>query len=144
MQVYELCYLILPSIPEEGLSDVVSKIKAIIEKTGGKEFDGESPSKIDLAYTMTKTIGASRYVVSDAYIGWVKFDLPAEALAKEGLEHPVEKIKVGISKIEELLRFLVVKAPRETVFTFAKVEAQMVNKSIGESKTEEEIASMVE
>src|SRR3989344_4624619 len=126
MQVYELGYLILPSIAEDALSGVIDKIRALINEVGGKELDGEAPFKYPLAYSMSKTIGASRYVLSDAYLGWIKFDLPANSGA--GVEHPVETIKKGVEKIEEILRFLLIKAPRETFFTFAKARAMVENK----------------
>lgn len=109
--IYELGYLILPSIPEDKLEDVTSLIRKVIITQDGLEIDAESPLKQDLAYSMSKTIGASRYVVSDAYLGWIKFEAePAKILA----------IKDGVEKIGEVLRFLLIKAPRETTFTLAK------------------------
>ncbi|OHA92372.1 MAG: hypothetical protein A3J09_02800 [Candidatus Zambryskibacteria bacterium RIFCSPLOWO2_02_FULL_51_21] len=133
MQVYELGYLILPSIPEDGLSGVVEKIKGIIGKGGGQELDSESPVRQDLAYTMGKTIGASRYVVNDAYIGWVKFEAEPDATAA---------IKEGVEKVDEVLRLLIIKAPRKTSFTFAqarqKVEAK--NETVTEGAPEEAAA----
>ncbi len=109
--VYELGYLILPSIPEDKLEDVASLIRKVIVAQDGLEIDAEAPLKQDLAYSMSKTIGASRYVVSDAYLGWIKFEAePAKVLA----------IKEGVEKIGEVLRFLLIKAPRETTFTLAK------------------------
>ena len=110
-KVYELGYLILPSVAEDKLKSVVDKIKGIISEKGGKEIDGEEPFKYDLAYTMSKTIGASRYVVNDAYIGWIKFELPLEEAAE---------LKKGVDLIEEVLRTMLIRAPRETSFSFAK------------------------
>ena len=124
----------MPSISEDGLADITGKIKDLVAKEGGSIFAGEDPVKIDLAYTMVKTIGASRYVVNDAYIGWIKFDLPAEASAQAGGEHPVEKIKAGIENMSEVLRSLIIKAPRESAFTFAQVRQKL------EKKEEEVIA----
>lgn len=121
MQIYELGYLILPSIPEDGLPDVVNKIKSAIEKAGGKEVAGENPFKSELAYEMTKTIGASRYVVKEAYVGWVKFELePAEALS----------LKASLEKIDEILRSLIIKVPREANFTFAEARAKLKEKEV--------------
>ncbi|MDP3763448.1 MAG: 30S ribosomal protein S6 [bacterium] len=119
MTVYELSFLILPSIPEDKLSDVVNSIRKVVTKEGGIEIDAEAPFKQPLAYSMSKTIGASHYVLTDAYLGWIKFEVePANVLA----------IKVGVEKIEEILRFLLVKAPRETIFTFAKARAVLEDK----------------
>lgn len=107
--VYEVGYLVLPSVPEDNLSNVVSKIVSIIEKAGGKTLDSEAPYLEKLAYSMSKTVSARKYVVDEAYIGWMKFE------AESGV---VEGIKGEIEKIEEILRILLIKVPRETTFTF--------------------------
>ena len=107
--VYELGYLVLPSVTEDNLPNVVSTIVSTIEKAGGETLDSESPFLEPLAYSMSKTVGARKYVVNEAYVGWMKFE--AEPLS-------VEKIKAGVEKIGEILRHLLIKAPRETTFTF--------------------------
>lgn len=135
MQIYELGYLVLPSIPEDGLSSVVEKVKAIIAKAGGKEIDGEEPFKYELSYAMSKTIGASKYVVNDAYIGWTKFELePAQALP----------VKSEVEKIDEVLRLLLIKTPRETSFTFAKAKALIAEKAAALEAAELEAEEAVE
>lgn len=116
MQVYELGYLILPSIPEDGLDVIVERINEAITKAGGNLLDGEAPIKHDLAYTMTKTVSASRYVVNDAYVGWQKFEMEPAGLSQ---------IKTTVEKMDEILRFLLIKVPRETSFTFAKAIEMM-------------------
>lgn len=116
LSVYELCFLVLPSIPEGKVPDVVNSVRKLITKEGAVEIDAEAPFKQDLAYSMSKTIGASRYIVSDAYIGWIKFEVdPAK----------IEAIKADVDKIAEILRSLMVKAPRETTFTFAMARAKI-------------------
>ena len=125
MQVYELGYLVLPSISEDGLADITGKIKDLVAKEGGSIFAGEDPVKIDLAYTMVKTIGASRYVVNDAYIGWIKFESEPDTISA---------IRDDVKKMNEVLRSLVIKAPRESAFTFAQVRQKL------EKKEEEVIA----
>lgn len=118
-QVYELGYLLLPSIAEEAISGIEAKLKALIAKVGGTELVSEVPEHIDLAYTMTKTVGGSRYVVNEAYIGWVKF---------EAFPEQVEGLRAEVANMEEVLRSLLVKAPRETTFTFAKARAAIAEK----------------
>ncbi len=140
MQVYELGYLILPSIAEENIPAVEDALKAAIAKEGGKVFDGEAPFKQELSYTMGKTVGASRYVVNEAYIGWVKFEAEPEA---------VPQIKDGVEKMPEILRFLIIKAPKETTFTFAqarqKLEAEAEKKdNAGVEEPAEEPAPVIE
>ena len=128
MQTYEIGYLVLPSIPENDLSGIVDTMKNLVEKAGSTMLDSEAPFKQDLAYTMSKTIGASRYVVTDAYLGWFKF---------EGEPEKIGGINDGLGKISELLRFLLIKAPKETTFTFAKARA-----ALEEEEENEEPASV--
>ncbi|MBX4195724.1 30S ribosomal protein S6 [Candidatus Parcubacteria bacterium] len=109
-QVYELGYLILPSIAEENVSDVVNAIKGIISKVGGTEIASEDPIKFELAYTMSKTVSARKYVVDEAYLGWVKFECEPNC---------VPEVNNAVKGLDEVLRHLLVKAPRETTFTFA-------------------------
>ena len=137
-QVYELAYLILPSIPEEDLPQVVAKIQKTIEKAGGERIDSEEPFLRELTYEMSKTVGASRYVVKNAYLGWIKFDLP---LPVEVEKHPIEAIKGEIEKMAEVLRFLLVKASRETKFTFASTRVIKIEPE--ESLVEDDVAGEV-
>lgn len=108
--VYELGYLVLPSVAEEQLSQVVDTIKGILKKVGAKELDSEDPLKTDLAYTMSKSVGARKYVVDEAYIGWVKFEVDGSVL---------KEVDDAMKLQEEVLRHLIVKTTRETQFTFA-------------------------
>lgn len=136
VQVYELGYLVLPSIPEDGLSDVVNAISSIIKKEGATELDSEAPLKIDLAYTMSKVTGARKYVVQEAYIGWMKF---------EGEPEMAPKIKAGVEKLDEILRLLLIKAPKETTFTFAAaLQAKLEAENPVEAPAEEAVVAPVE
>ena len=110
-QVYELGYLVLPSVAEDALPDVVNTLKGIIKKSDAKELDSEDPIRIDLAYTMQKQVGARKYVVDDAYIGWIKFESDSSN---------IKEIHDAVAKLDEILRFLIVKTERETRFTFAQ------------------------
>ncbi len=119
LTVYEIGYLVLPSIDEEKVSEVTEAIKAAIKKEGGDILDGEEAEMMDLAYTMTKTIGASRYVVNEAYIGWLKFEAePSKVL----------RVKAGVEKMGEILRLLLIKTPKETTFTFAEAREKLAMK----------------
>lgn len=113
-QVYELGYLVLPSVTEDNIPTVVSNISSIIEKSGATALDSEDPFLNDLAYSMSKTIGARKYVVDEAYIGWMKFEAQSSM---------IEGIKLAVDKVEEVLRTLLIKVPRETTFTFAEARA---------------------
>ncbi len=131
-RVYELSYLILPSLTEEQMLGVGDRLEETVRAYGHK-LDGEIPEKIDLAYTMTHVRGASRYVVNEAYIGWIKFEAPPEKLSS---------LKEKISEIEEIIRFLIIKAPRNTDFTFAKARAQKIaERELAREEKKEEMES---
>ncbi|MDP2651403.1 MAG: 30S ribosomal protein S6 [bacterium] len=133
--VYELGYLLLPSIPEDKLPEAVETLKKIITKAGGKELDSETPYLRELAYSMSKTVGASKYVVNNAYIGWMKFEIePGQ----------VEGVSSGVKGLAEVLRHLLIKAPRETSFTFAKAREAAMKKAEAESAPEVEEEAVVD
>ena len=134
-QVYELGYLILPSIPEEGLSDVVARLKKIIKDNGGVEIGSEDPFKMDLTYTMSKVISSRKYVVKDAYIGWVKFDLEPEAA-------PI--VNEAVKAVDEVLRFLLIKAPRATTFTFESARKALEEEEKAKHEAESEASEKAE
>jgi ribosomal protein S6 len=127
--VYEIGYLILPSIPEDKLTEVTDFMREAIAKEGGIELDGEAPFRQPLAYSMSKTIGASRYVLPDAYLGWIKF---------EAEPSKISLIKASLEKREEILRFLLIKTRRETLFTFAKARAAIEDEKEKKEKEEKE------
>src|SRR3989344_4383901 len=127
--VYETYYLLLPSISEENHPSIVDTIKKAFSRAGGVEVDGETPFKHPLAYPMSKTVGARKYIVNEAYVGWVKFEIESSKILE---------VKVEIEKIPEVLRFLIVKAPRKTDFTFAKAKALIREKEEKEREKESE------
>lgn len=127
LEIYEIGYSILTSVPEEKLGDVVSKIKKAVTDVGGVLLDGEEPYLEKLAYSMSKTIGARKYVADEAYIGWQKFESAPEN---------TPSIKESLDKIDELLRFLLIKAPRETTFTFETARKARAEKEAEENEPE--------
>lgn len=124
-QVYELGYLVLPSIAEDKLPETVAKLKKIITDNGGSLLDSEDPFLQDLAYSMSKVVGASKYVVNNAYIGWQKFEAEPST---------VEAMKAEVEKIPEILRYLLIKTTRETYFTFADARKALEEEEVEESE----------
>lgn len=131
LSVYEVGYLVLPSLPEDKVPEVATVVREVFVKEGGMEISAEEPVKRDLAYSMSKTIGASRYVLTDAYFGWIKFEVGPSK---------IEAINLKLRKIPEILRFLLIKAPRETVFTMAGARAEALEKEkVSSSPSEGEV-----
>jgi ribosomal protein S6 len=132
--VYELGYLVLPSVTEDNIPQVVSNIVSVIEKAGGKPLDSENPFLETLAYSMSKVVGARKYIVDEAYVGWIKFEAEPSVVAE---------IKSAVEKIDEIVRHLLIKAPRESAFTFAQARANRaaLEKEAMKGTSEPEVAA---
>jgi ribosomal protein S6 len=106
-RVYEVSFLMLPSIPEEQIPDKVSQIKSAITQNGGEVIYEEQPRLRNLAYEMIKSLGAGNERFRTAYFGWIKFEsIPATAIT----------LKSAIDKMPEVLRFIIVKTIRENTY----------------------------
>lgn len=106
-RIYEVGYLLLPSIPEEQLEVKVSEIKETISNLGGQFISEEDPSLRPLAYEMVKLVGTRNERYKTAYFGWVKFELEAaQAIA----------LKTALDANASILRYLTIKTVREDTY----------------------------
>jgi len=103
-RVYELGYHILSSVDEGNVEKEREALVAIITKLKGMVITEELPALIDLAYNMDKVIDNKRHIFSQAYFGWIKFDLSPDSI--ENLDEKVEAL-------DSVLRHIVVKTVRE-------------------------------
>jgi ribosomal protein S6 len=104
MNVYEIGYFIVSSIPDEKVEKEVESIKGILSKNGAVLIAEEAPSMRPLAYMMTKKIGATNHRFTEGYFGWFKFEISkdsVEALKKSVEEHPSILRMLMISTIKE-------------------------------------------
>lgn len=103
-RVYELGYHILSSVDEGNIEQEREALVAIITKFKGIVISEEMPALVDLAYDMDKIIENKRTSYSQAYFGWIKFDLAPE-LTKD-LEKEIESLN-------SILRYILIKTTRE-------------------------------
>ena len=109
MHVYEVGYLIVPTVTEEKVGEEVATIRASIEQNGGAVISEESPKLRKLSYSIAKVVDSKKHNHDEAYFGWVKFEVPVANLSK---------IEEGLKKEKNILRYLVMKTIREnTMFT---------------------------
>ena len=125
MTVYEVGFSLMPTLPVEALPDVVAKIKMVIDDANGLFISEEFPVLFPLAYTISKTIQTKKYNCDEAYIGWIKF----ESNSREAVV-----IKKERDKNNDILRLLLIKAPRESVFTFSKILSKKEEEATPETK----------
>lgn len=107
LRIYEVGYLLLPSIPEEKVPEHVTAIKGVITQAGGTFISEEDPTSRRLAYEMVKRIGTKNERFRSAYFGWVKFEVNGEELPA---------VKEKLDSMESILRSLIVKTVREDTY----------------------------
>lgn len=103
-RVYELGYHILPTVDEGNIEKEREALVAIITQFGGVVISEEMPALVDLAYDMDKIIKNKRNIFSQAYFGWIKFDIKPDN---------IEVLDDSVNAVESVLRHLVIKTVRE-------------------------------
>ncbi len=103
-QVYEVGYLLVPTITEEGISEKVDVIRKNIESVKGQIVAQGDPVLRDLAYEMSIVVSNKKEIHGSGYFGWIKF---------EGDSAQVEKIDDKLKKDVEIIRFIIVKTLEE-------------------------------
>jgi ribosomal protein S6 len=126
-KVYEVSYLLLPTIPEEGVAAEVGNLKEVLEKRGAVTISDEYPKMIDLAYSMSKTINNKKEHFTSAYSGWVKFDIE---------QNEVPLLNEELAMHLPLLRFLLVKTVRENTISSKRVMTRDSKKKPSAKKEE--------
>ncbi len=107
VQVYEIGYLLVSTIPEEKVSEEVTSLKSILTKKGAEFIGEELPELRTLAYTMIKKIGTSNHKFDQGYFGWFKFSLPKKE---------IESIKKAFEDNKSMLRTLIIKTIKENTY----------------------------
>ena len=113
IQVYEVGFHILPTVPEEKVQEELSLIEDVISKNGGSIIAQDFPKMRTLAYDVAKTVDTKRLSFNKAYFGWIKFEIGKENIAK---------IKNALDTNLNILRFIIIKTVRETPYTFRKLQ----------------------
>jgi ribosomal protein S6 len=115
LTVYEVSYLLLPSLAVEQVPAKADSVKAILTSAGGVVLGGETPVLIDLAYSMTKVVSTVRHKVSTGYFGWMKFEMDASGM---------EVVKKNLDADNDILRYLIIKTVKENTLLNGKMKLQ--------------------
>lgn len=130
LKIYELGYLLIPTLGEEDAPAVYGNIKETISALGGQFIMDEMPKMIPLAYTMDKIIQNVRHKFDNAYFGWVKFEMTGDK---------VEFLKKKLDLDTNTLRFLITKTVRENTIAGKRFsERGLAKKKVGTRKEGEE------
>ncbi len=123
LQVYELGYHILPTVPEEKISAEVGKIHNMISENQGSVVSEAAPVIRNLAYDIEKKIDTKNLRFNKAYFGWVKFEIA---------KGYIENIKKMMDQNPEILRFIIIKTVKEN--TLYTPKAPVFKKEVQEEK----------
>ncbi len=137
--VYEVGYLLVPTIAEEEVAAKVSELRETIDKLGAVVISDEHPKLTELAYTMEKDIANRKEKFNHAYFGWVKFDLEPGA---------VEKLKTELERNTSIVRFLIVKTVRENTLASKRPlgfkKRTRKDEAAGEEMNKEEVDKQID
>lgn len=131
-KVYEVGYLLVPTLPSEKVSDAATEISGILSASGAVTIDEEAPSLTPLAYEMQKASGSGHHErFNEGYFGWIKFECPIASI--EGLRKAIE------SK-PEILRALVISTIREKTYLGKRSKSEAARSAIRPVSAEPEAA----
>jgi len=103
-RIYEVGYLLVPTISEEELPVTYGNLKELVVSLGGDIISDDMPRMIDLAYPMYKTLQNVITKFDTAYFGWVKFSMEPEK---------VLELKKKLDLDLSIIRFLTMKTVKE-------------------------------
>lgn len=106
--IYEVGYIMIPSIPEENLGAEVTSFKDFLGEKGATFVSDEYPKMLELAYEMSRSIANKKQKFSYGYFGWVKFECTTVS---------AKIIKDYLDKNEKLVRYLMIKTVRESTMS---------------------------
>lgn len=115
LRVYEIGFLLAPSIAEEKLPEEVLALKTSIEEFGGIFISEDFPRLRPLSYEMDKKIDNKLQKYNQAYFGWVKFEIePSKMLA----------VKNSFQSNLNVIRFLLIETVKENTLYSHKLAAR--------------------
>lgn len=105
--IYEVGYLIVPTVSEEKVGAEVDVIKEAFNKAGGTLVSEGNPAYINLSYPMRSEGEKGGKMFDTAHFGWVKFEVSPDAIGR---------LDKALKDNQKILRFVLVKTVREDTF----------------------------
>lgn len=133
-RVYELGYLLVPTIEEVDVPVNYGNLKELVASFGGVVISDEMPKMIPLAYTMVKVVANVRNKFKSAYFGWIKFTMDS---------NKVLELKKKLDLDPTVIRFLILKTVKEnTIATKRFVRGDMAHRKPRTEKGENDEAAV--
>lgn len=112
VSVYEVGYIVVPSIAEENLGREVTILKDALLEKGAIFISDEYPKMMELAYEMSRSIDNKKQKFTYGYFGWVKFETTTDN---------IKNIKDYLDKNENLVRYLITTTVRGNTMSTKRV-----------------------
>jgi ribosomal protein S6 len=107
-KVYEIGYLLVPTLPQEKVGEQASALAAILEKHSAVVIAEEAPTLISLAYEMDRSSGGGTHQrFNQGYFGWIKFYCSPSV---------IEEIRKSFDQNPHILRTLAISTVREKTY----------------------------
>lgn len=107
-RIYEISYLLVPTIEEKDIAAEVGNLKGKIDALGALTIAEEFPKLTDLAYEMSRVINNEHKYFTNAYFGWIKFEVDPSKIAS---------FEAELKHDQKYVRFLIVKTVRENTMS---------------------------
>jgi ribosomal protein S6 len=132
-RVYEVGYLLVPTIEEVNVPVVFGNLKELVSSLGGISISDDMPKLINLAYSMVKVVANVRNKFHTAYFGWVKFTMDSDK---------VLELKKKLDLDPNFIRFLILKTVKENTIAAKRfVRGDVMHRKPKAGKGENETAT---
>ena len=134
-RIYEVGYLLVPTISEEELPVIYGNLKELVSSLGGDIISDDMPKMLNLAYPMYKTLQNVITKFDTAYFGWVKFGMEPEK---------VSELKNKLELDLNVVRFLIMKTVKENTIAAKRfVNRDAIRRKVPMVKKEGEVEEIV-
>ncbi len=134
-KVYELGYLLAPTIKEEDVSVNYGNLKELVSSFNGEIISDEMPKMTNLAYSMVKVTSNMRNKFNTAYFGWIKFIMDSQK---------VLELKKRLDLDPNIIRFLILKTVKEnTIATKRFARGEIHKRPAMKESTKNEIVAPI-
>ncbi|MFZ1019389.1 MAG: 30S ribosomal protein S6 [Minisyncoccia bacterium] len=132
-RIYELGYLLAPTIEEVDLPVIFGDLKELVSFFGGIHISDEMPKMMPLSYAMVKVVSNARHKFNTAYFGWIKFELATDSILE---------LKKKLDLDPNFIRFLILKTVKENTIAakrFARGDMAYHKPRVKKSENEEQV-----
>ena len=134
-KVYELGYLLVPTIGEDDVPVSYGNLKELVASFGGEIIADEMPKMINLAYSMSKVISNVKSKFNTAYFGWTKFTMEASK---------VLELKKNLDLNPQFIRFLILKTVKENTIAAKRfVRGETYRRPVAKKSAENEVVTPI-